>query len=226
MSALPNEVVIGASQISAVLGIDRFTTPQKLYNRMRGLEPWEPENPDMKRGKFLEAGLCAWWCDLATGERREAHYAARGVVLGNGQLQVRHPEMPWARATADIVAEALPVKRDERELLAVDTKAPRSDGRKVGDGWVKIWSEADQVAPRSYLAQSVFQQGVLRAAGVPVVGGELAAGPFWGSLARVYVPFDAELFELMLERAAVFRACVLSGAPLPSEFQPKEEADS
>lgn len=218
MSAAPVECVIGASQIAAIIGIDRFQTAEQLYRRMLGLEPWEPENEHMKRGKYLEPGLCAWWADLASAERRELHYASRGVVLGNGQLQARHPEHPWARATADVVAEALPIGRDQRALLAVDIKSPRSDGKKVGETWVKTWDEKAQVAPEQYVAQSTFQQGVLRAAGVPVVAGELAAGPVWGNLIRVAVPFDAEFFALMLSLAAEFRECVLERRPLPSHF--------
>lgn len=222
MSAAPVECVIGASQIAAIVGIDRFQTAEQLYRRMLGLEPYEPENEHMKRGKHLEAGLCAWWCDLAHAERREAQYAKCGAVLGNGQLQVWHPEHPWARATADVVADAVPVGGDphakSRVLLAVDTKCPRSDGKKVGDAWVKVWDEATQRAPEQYVAQSTFQQGVLRAAGVPVVAGELAAGPLWGNLVRVAVPFDAEFFALMLSLAAEFRAAVVERRPLPSRF--------
>jgi hypothetical protein len=51
-----------------------------------------------------------------------------------------------------------------------------------------------------------------------VTSGELAAGPLWGDLIRVAVAFDAEFFALMLERASIFRDCVLSGAPLPADF--------
>lgn len=227
MSAAPVECVIGASQIAAIIGIDRFQTAEQLYRRMLGLEPWEPENEHMKRGKYLEPGLCAWWCDLAQAERREMYFSGRGVVLGNGQLQVWHPELPWARATADVVADAVPVGGDPhakgRVLLAVDIKSPRSDGKKVGETWVKVWDEKAQLAPPQYVAQSTFQQGVLRAAGVPVVAGELAAGPVWGNLIRVAVPFDAEFFALMLERAAEFRECVLQRKPLPSHFMQQEE---
>lgn len=213
--------VIGASQIAAILGIDRFTTPEQLFARMTGAAPAEPENPDMKRGKHLEGGLCAWWCDLASATRQETHFASRGVVLGNGQLQVMHPLFPWARATADVVAECLPVNSTTRALVACDTKCPRSDGKKVGDEWVKVWSQSAQAAPLSYIAQSTYQVGVLRAAGVPVEIGELAAGPCWGELIRVAVPFDAEVFADILGAAERFRACVLAGV-LSDEFKTKE----
>lgn len=222
-----SEVVVGASQIAAILGIDRFTTAEQLYRRMRGEEPWEPENDDMARGKHLEPGLCSWWLQLARGSRREndlrMNHGVDGVMHGD-QLRVLHPTMRWARATPDMIAFGNLPGADSPQLLAVDVKCPRSDGKKVGEEWVRVWSEKDQVAPAGYLAQSIWQQGVLRAAGVPVEAGELAAGPVWGNLIRVAVPFDAEFFALMLERASVFRECVMSGAPLPSEFQPQGEA--
>lgn len=226
MSALPSSpltatpvasVRIGASQIAAILGIDRFTTAEQLYRRFLGLEPWEPENKDMKRGKFLEGGLCAWWLDLSKAERRETDFERRGVLLPSGQLEVRHSALGWARATPDMVVER------DGQLLAVDVKCPRAEGKKVGDVWVKTWHQASGTAPASYVAQSIFQQGVLRSAGVPVVAGELAAGPLWGELIRVAVPFDAEFFDDMLALASEFYAAVVGRKPLPSHFTTKEE---
>lgn len=223
MSA-PIECSIGASQIAAILGIDRFCAPEQLWRRMCGFDPPEPENEHMARGKFLEAGLCDWWCYLAKAERRERLYAQHGVVLGNGQLRVTHPEFPWCRATPDIVAECMPVRGDVRVLIAADTKCPSSGRKKLGEQWVAAWQESTQTAPLGYCAQSTFQVGVLRAAGVPVVAGELAAGPLWGKMERVLVPYDGEFFALMLERASVFRECVLAKKPLPSEFQQETES--
>ena len=214
------DVVIGASQIAAILGIDRFQTAEQLFRRMLGLEPREPENEHMVRGQMLEDGLCRWWAHLARAERRETQHRSAGRILDNGQLQVRHPELPWARATPDLIALGYPVGSSDSDgmLLAVDVKCPNSGRVKVGEQWVASWSEATQTAPRGYVVQSIYQQGVLRAAGVPVEAGELAAGPLWGRLERVAVPFDAELFALTLTRATAFRACVLAGV-LTDDFK-------
>lgn len=211
------DVRIGASQISAILGIDRFTTAEQLYRRFLGLEPWEPENKDMKRGKFMEPALCAWWLDLSNAERKETDFERCGVILQNRQLEVRHSALSWVKATPDMVA-----LRDG-QLLAVDVKSPRAEGKKVGGEWVKTWHQASGTAPAGYVAQSIFQQGVLRSAGVPVVAGELAAGPLWGELIRVAVPFDAEFFADMLALATEFYAAVVGRKPLPSHFTTKEE---
>jgi hypothetical protein len=221
--AQAKNVTIGASQIAAILGLDPFKSAAQLYGEMTGVATPSPENENMKRGKHLEPGLCSWWCDVADATRCETRYASRGVVLGNGQLQVLHPQHTWARATPDIVSEAMGVGSEVKQLIATDVKCPSSTRKKIGEAWVDSWSETAQVAPEHYVAQSTFQQGVLRAVGVPVEVGELAAGPSWGRLIRVAVPFDAEFFELMLARAAEFRECVITRRPLPSHFLKPEE---
>lgn len=207
--------VIGASQIAAILGIDPFKTAAQLFDEMTGRAPPDPENEHMKRGKFMEPGLCAWWVDLAGATRCEARYARNGTVLGNGQLQVFHPEHRWMRATPDIIADVGGV------TVAVDVKCPSSTRRQVDGVWVDAWSETKALAPLHYIAQSTYQQGVLLAAGVLVARGELAAGPSWGKLIRVPVPYDAEVFADMLTTAERFRACVLAGE-LTAEFKTKE----
>lgn len=214
---------IGASEISAVLGHDPWTSPQDLWERKTGRTVFEG-NEATRRGTYFEPALCAWWCDLAKAERLENVYADCGTVLGNGQLQVLHPERRFARATPDIVAVCDPIRGD-RALVVCDVKNPASQSvPQVGGGWKKIWETETQAAPLHYQVQSQWQQGVLRAAGIPIVAGELAAGPFFGRLVRVRVDFDPELFALALDLAEDFLSYVNRDEPLPAHFTQQEDA--
>lgn len=226
---MSNAKTIGASEIAAVLGLDRFTTPRQLWERKTGRAPPFTGNPDTVRGKHLEASLCSWGLELADGVRKEDEWEnSHSTVLPNGQIEAWHPTRTFARATPDLLATLVPVRWPASEpldpsrshlLCCVDVKAPRSDRRKVtGGGYERVWSEAEQVAPIGYQAQVTYQVGVLRACGVPAVAGELWAGPFNGELARVAVPFDEALFALMLDRAEAFLDLVVRDVPPPDDF--------
>lgn len=232
---MSDPTTIGASEIAAVLGVDPWTTPQQLWERKRGLTVFEG-NEATRRGQYFEPALCAWWLDLAKGERNEQMQLRSGCRMVNGQLQVRHPVHTFARATPDMVATCVPVRwpngaqldpRNDRCVLAVDVKNPASQSvPQVGGGWRKIWDDATQTAPLQYRCQSMYQVGVLQAAGVSVVAGELAAGPFFGKLIRVLVEPDPEWFALALERAEEFLTYVKSGEPLPPSFSTQTEGSA
>lgn len=222
---------IGASEISAVMGNDPWKSPQELYEAKR-TSLVEPENPHMARGRILEPALCNWWLYLSQGENQAARYAvtAGALLKGNGQLEVRHPRYPWARATPDLIAFAEPIRQpkdaelnpfvSQKTLISVDVKAPTSQSRKVAGGaWEKVWNEETQTAPFHYREQVIYQQGVLRAAGIPVAAGELGAGPFFGKLHRVAVDYDDEYFSICLARAGEFLEFLNAGQPLPESFR-------
>ena len=186
--------VLGASKIAAVVGADRFQTPQQLWARMAGLESWEPEGPDMLRGKCLEAGLLDWgqrqgWCELVAQ-----------------QLQLVHPADSRLGATPDALAQ-----HDGRRWV-VDAKAPRPG--------TKSWDDRSGKYPLGYALQSQWQQGLARLCGYDVTQGELWAGPmaYSGALMRVRVEFDAQLFDLLVQRAQLFLDHVERREPLPVDW--------
>jgi len=220
MTALNLEV--GASDIAAILGIDPFKTAQELWRQRVDNKPFEG-NEATRRGQHLEAGLCAWWLDLAKGESVAKQMAVHGVLLENGQLQLRHPAHEWARATPDLIARCAPITLSDIGLVVVDVKCPSTQSRKAGDVWIKVWDENRQWAPIGYRAQSLWQIGVAQAAGIPVVGGELAAGPFFGRLHRVFVTPDPEFFSMALERAEEWLDCVKRGVELPESFKTQQK---
>ncbi len=218
---------IGASNIAAVLGVDPWKTPQQLYDERVNDAPFEG-NEHTRRGNHLEPGLCAWYLDVAAAEDTADTWSSLLEIPRDekGQMRLRHPDFDWVHATPDLVVRAVPIcgSIDGPKFLVVDTKCPTSSSKKVaGGGWAKTWDEGEQVAPLHYRAQSLWQIHVARAAGIPVAGGELAAGPFFGKLHRVFVAPDTEWFELALARAAEFHDCLKHRKPLPPHFTQLEQ---
>lgn len=209
---------LGASSIAAVVGIDPFRTPQQLWEEMTGRRQRE-ENEQMWRGIYLESGLVDWWAHLAkaTDVRKQVRceYPADkrlGATLDATALVVDDAEAD----DGDDGLHRLPSPGPK--LVAVETKCPRSDGKKTEAGWVKVWGGPDNAHPEHYRLQVVFQLGVARAAGVEVAYGELVAGPLWGELLRFRVDHDAQLFAALVARAQQFLAYVEADEPLPESW--------
>lgn len=214
-------LTIGASVIPAILGVDPWKTAQQLYDERVSGKPFEG-NEHTRRGNHLEPGLCAWYLDVAQARDVVADVAERLNTTFDSKRQVRiqHPN-GWAHATPDLVVDVVPINGSwlGKTWLVVDVKCPSSSSRRVaGRGWVKVWDEGEQLAPLNYRAQVLWQIHVARAAGIPVAGGELAAGPLFGKLHRIFVAPDAEWFELAMARATEFRECLRLGRPLPPHF--------
>lgn len=180
------ELTIGASQIATILGQNPYNTPQELYEQLRSGTP-TPDNEHMVRGRMLEDGLANWWAHLA------------GATELNKQVKALHSN-GWARATPDGVAQV------GHETVILETKCPA--------GW-RSWNEAKGVYPYQYHLQVVWQIGVCADDEIRVAYGELCAGPIYGKLLRFRIEPNPELFALMLNKAELFRSCVLSGEPLP-----------
>lgn len=54
---------MSASKVAAVLGLSPYESRFSLWHRMANLIPSEPDNPQLKRGHYLEPGVCAWFAD-------------------------------------------------------------------------------------------------------------------------------------------------------------------
>lgn len=202
--------VVGASDIAAIMNVDPFKSASELWRQRVENDPFVG-NEDTERGQYFEDATCDWYCS------RWVANVARDEV--RKQVRLNHPKHAWCLATPDMVLRTVPIQQVAPMLLCVDVKIPRSHSKPIkGGGYEKKWDEATQLAPIGYRLQSVWQQGVARASGLDCGGGELAAGLFFGKLHRVFVPFDGELFELMLERAAEWLECVKAGRPLPAHF--------
>ena len=207
--------VVGASDIAAIMNADPFRSAVEAHRQRVDNDPFIG-NEDTERGQHFEDATCGWYCskwvaNVPLSEVRK-------------QVKLRHPKHDWCVATPDMVLRAVPIQQTEPLLLCVDVKCPRSPSKPVkGGGYEKKWDEGTQTAPLGYRLQSIWQQGVARASGLECEGGELAAGLFFGKLHRVFVPWDGELFELMIERAEEWLSYVKSGQPLPAHFHPQEQ---
>ncbi len=123
---------ISASEIAGLLGLSSWMNPCKLYRtKVEGYR--EPENPYMKRGRYLERAALDWYAD-----ERKVDLSYPGTV--------RHHSRPILLATPDAVANG---------LVVVEAKT-------VGSAALAQWGdvETDQV-PRKYLVQAQYQMGVL-----------------------------------------------------------------
>ena len=62
------ELFIGGSELPAMLGLDRWTSPYQLWERKTGrAEPFE-DNKHTLAGKFLEDGIAKYW-EFETGNK-------------------------------------------------------------------------------------------------------------------------------------------------------------
>lgn len=83
---------IGGSEVSAILGLDRFSSPYKVWLKKTGREKPEPENKNMKAGIRLEGAVADWFAD-------ETHHK---IVKSSAKPQLfQHPTYPFAIGTPD-----------------------------------------------------------------------------------------------------------------------------
>lgn len=190
---------VGASEVAAILGCDPYRTAADVW-RAKVLGEAFVENEHMVRGKCLESGLLDWWERLDGRKLRRQGGQSAALSQDPRQVQVVHPN-GWAAATLDGITED--------GSTVVEMKCP------VGG---KSWDDRSGAHPFHYRIQVLWQIGVAQASGLPVVTGELCAGPLWGKLQRHRVDPDSEFFASALRRAAEFMTFVRSGEALPASF--------
>lgn len=109
---------IGGSEIAAILGLSRFSSPFDVW--LAKTQGWrKPVTEDMLRGSYLEDGIARW-------------YAATvgATLIEPGAM--RHPDVPIARCTPDRIAS---IEGQGNHLLSI--KCPR----RGGPHWGKPWSD-------------------------------------------------------------------------------------
>jgi hypothetical protein len=94
---------IGASEIAAILGEDRYRTPNDVW-RAKVLGERTPLNKHILRGLCLESGLLTWWERLPELDGQPPRRLSRRLSDGDSrdprQTDVLHPN-GWAAATLD-----------------------------------------------------------------------------------------------------------------------------
>lgn len=180
---------LGASSIAAVLGWNKYTSPEELWEEMVGRRTREV-NDHMMRGTFYEPGILDFW-----------QYKTGGFV--RRQLRLSLPSDKRLGATLDALAMV------DGQLVVVETKSPATG---------HAWKENDpECPPVMYRAQVVFQLGIAAANGHECAYGELVAA-VWGRLLCFRVEPNPELFELMVHRAQDFLGYVERGEALPASW--------
>ncbi len=181
---------IGGSEIAAVAGMSPYAGPLDVYlAKVEGHEI--PDNEAMKRGRFLEAGLGAWYADRFGVE-----------LIQPGTIQ--HPTRPVALCTPDFLCDV------EDGVRVISIKAP---GPQTADQWGE---EGTDEVPTAYLFQLVWECGVLAARGEKLAEEHHIAALIFGELCVYVVRFDTELFEMLLGKGEAFWAAhVIPEAPPP-----------
>lgn len=182
---------LGASSIATVLGLNKYMSPQELWEEMVGLRE-RVVNDHMLRGSDLEEGILRIWKRKTGGFTRE-------------QVRLSYPDDKRLGATLDALAIL------DGELIVVETKSPAS-----GHDWKE--NDPENCPPKMYIKQVEFQLGVAAANGHDCAYGELAA-LVWGKLARFRIEPNPSEFESMVKRAQQFLSFVEAKEPLPVSWQ-------
>jgi putative phage-type endonuclease len=101
---------VGGSDMGALIGVDAFTTPADLWDRILNRVPRSASSPDTERGHLLEAHVANTY-GVATGRTAE-RVGTLFTVAGR----------PWLRASVDRLLTA--PDRDGRGVLEI--KVPRA----------------------------------------------------------------------------------------------------
>ena len=192
---------IGASEITAVVGLSPWGSPLSIYERKVSPPAEEPEQTvDMERGTFLERGILEW-----TAHRR-------GIVVVPNRDLVRHPDHTFVTATPDgYEIDGKPNGVGGRRVGVVEVKAPRK-----GIHWTHP-DEDPAGIPAVYFAQVQYQMLACRLPRAIVAA--LIYGEPW-----IYdVHADADLQAALLDAAAQFWARVEARDP-PAPTAPGDAA--
>ena len=141
---------IGASQAAAAVGLDPWTPPIALYERLLGLAPEGEgdDKPAFRWGKLLEQPI------------RLAYVETTGVTIYVPPTSLFHPERAWVRASPDgIVVDPQSLEPGEppaREYWLYGFEAKTADAF-AADQWGPAGT--DEV-PLQYICQIAWSQHV------------------------------------------------------------------
>lgn len=180
--------LITASDVAAIIGVDRFRTPSDVYADKLGLGAFE-ETEAMRWGRRLEPSIAEAYADATQ----------RDVVAEPEYHIAIHPDIPWLGATLD------------RGVLPTDTGEPAPA---LGRGALELkatefaaqWTDDP---PVPYVVQLTIQMACTSRQ-----WGSLAAFvSLFQPVVWVDRVFDRELFDLIVPRLEVFRHAVLTKTP-------------
>lgn len=180
--------VITPSKVAAILGVSRWESPYRLWHRLKGITPGEPEKDIFAMGHDFEPAMAAMW-------RR----ANPGWQLSPGEVQ--------------IVCE--PTRFGFPAAVTLDRRARRGRARRVVEfkmvRHTEEWGdEFTDEAPADYVAQVTAQMMFSGHTAAPAH--LMALGPYFN--AHTYtIPFDAEVAGVIADRCRVFYESLAGDEP-------------
>ena len=119
---------IGSSEVGAILGVSRFSTPMKVWAKKVGLVPPEDESPVMKAGHELEPAVAHWF---ATCERVTI------ITQSEGDWLAVDNEKPYLRVSPDRLFYYLdePMTADNLSILECKSTSMKVDRDSIPESW-------------------------------------------------------------------------------------------
>ena len=178
--------LITPSKIPIILGVSRFKSQFALWHEMAGnIEPDPPKGDHIAWGHDAEDSLVKWWKRHNPGWRTNA-----------GEIAYTNPYLPFPNlATLDRRA----VRGRAYRIIECKTARDLNDWGRPGE---------EDSAPTDYSTQVLSQMGIsgIHAADIPVLGG-------YGAPEIHTVPWDAELWEMIIPRLTEWHESIEAGEP-------------
>ena len=165
---------IGGTDISAIIGVNPYSSPWEVYCRKLGLLPQEPMNQAMKRGVKFEAPLCGWFAEETGLKLQPAP-----------QIVCRHPKYDFIGGNPD-------------RLVGTDAVL---EVKTVGVNAAREWGPApDGPIPQHYLVQLHWYLGLTNRP----IGYFAAYIEGREGIQIYRIDHDPELFEFLIAAAVRF----------------------
>lgn len=169
---------IGGSEISAVLGKNKYTSPYRLWSIKTGRSEYtaDEDAPELKVGRHLESGIFSLYVD----ELKKSGTLDKVAVHSEGHYSVAHPLYSWVRVYPD---REVYLNTGERIVVEIKNTQRQVDKTLLPDEW--------------YL-QVQYEIGTMKAAGIDIAYGVvvwLERGVYFDYLE---VDFDEDLYENIL----------------------------
>lgn len=190
---------IGGSEIAAVAGVDPYKSPYDVWASKLGADDFR-ETHHTERGKHIGPALVRWYA-ARTGRRVD--------YVGDDERTFTCPDQPIVIATPDGVVFP---PGDGHPDAVVEAKAP---GQQTYDKWGLPGT--DEI-PEQYIPQVIWEMAATGTARADV------AAMIDGDLVIYSVAWDADLFDVLLEKAERFwRDHVLTRKAPPREVAAESE---
>src|SRR5690242_20123452 len=143
---------LGASEVAAVFGLDKYTSPFDLWLQKKGEAPERVgDSPQARRGRFAEAGIADEYAEVT------------GDVLVRVPT-VKHPDLPILFASADRMAVEAKVDGAQREFWRYPVEIKNRGGFPRGFGESGTDQVPDAIAVQVHVQMACYDLNEARVA--------------------------------------------------------------